>query len=132
MDQYEVSNITSNAFNLTEFPECRDGVKEGLELLMNRTDYSELSFLFNTCYPINSTADVQDLYDTLEFSIRGLAMFNYPNESDFNVFLPPEPVNHFCLVFDSSKGTSYYKLAHASIMFRQRDYEKGNYGCTDN
>ena len=132
MDPFEVSNITSNAFNLTEYPECASGIKEGLEMVMNTTDYTKLTSNFNTCYPIQSEADVQDLYDTLEDSLRGLVMFNYPNESDFNVYLPPEPVRHFCEVFDSSKGTSFYKLAFGSIMFRQRDYEKGVYGCTDN
>jgi lysosomal Pro-X carboxypeptidase len=132
MDPYQVSNMTSAAFNLTEYPECAAGIKEGLEMVMNTTDYTKLTDNFNTCYPIDSKAEVQDLYDRLEFSLRGLAMFNYPNESDFNVYLPPEPIKHFCMVFDSSKGTSFYKLAHGAIMFRQRDYEKGYYGCTDN
>ena len=71
MDRYQVSNMTSATFNLTEYPECAAGIKEVFELVINTTDYTKLTDNFNNCYSIDSKAVVQDLYDRLEFSFRG-------------------------------------------------------------
>ena len=82
---------------------CSLGIKEGFETLMslkdNKTEglyFSNISDIFQTCKPINSSGDIQKLYEHVQNAYLYMAMTDYPYASSFLQPMPGNPVNESC------------------------------------
>lgn len=79
---------------------CSLGIKEGFEALVSLKDdqswYNDLSVIFKTCTPVNSSLDVIDLYGHFGNAFTYMAMTDYPYASNFLQPMPASPVNVSC------------------------------------
>lgn len=62
-------------------------------------DYAELSTLLNTCKPLATKDDMNNLYNHFVNGYSYMAMTDYPYETDFLQPMPANPVNAACVPF---------------------------------
>jgi hypothetical protein len=77
-----------------------------------RGDWNALGQAFNTCKPITSQADIDNLYLHLMNGYSYMAMTNYPYPTSFLTPMPAWPVNASCKYFENI--TSEYEETDAS------------------
>lgn len=76
-----------------------------------RGDWGALGQAFNTCKPINSQADIDNLYLHVMNGYSYMAMTNYPYPTSFLTPMPAWPVNASCRYFENI--TSEYEETDA-------------------
>lgn len=85
-------------------PNCPTLIKQAWKTIVdirdNRPDdYAELSTLFNTCKPLATKDDMNNLYNHFVNGYSYMAMTDYPYETDFLQPMPANPVNEACKAF---------------------------------
>ena len=104
-------DITTEDFK-TQLEKSPDLIKEAWEALVSSTSdqYAEMSAIFNTCTPIESSADTYNLYYHYSAAYQFMAMTDYPYPANFLEPMPAWPIKEAVKAFVDIPTAEEYKI----------------------